>query len=173
MGLSHSFSLSLSFSISAFPFALPLPTHLLPCSCPLPLSYTFPLLLLDLTALSAVTISVSLSHEAHEAHISCTYISPIPVSPRIRINGDTHTVSTLETASTLEYYHLLHCYYNSTMVNVFTIVLCQPKLYVGTVFECSFNLHGGEEVRSGPATLNLTATGMFSGSQCSPENTSE
>ena len=79
-----------------------------------------------------------------------------------------YTVSTLEVSSTLAYC-MLHCSYDSTMVNGERVHHCvvPTRLYIGIVFECSFNHH--KEVHIGPAILNLMATGMFSGSQCNTE----
>ena len=42
---------------------------------------------------------------------------------------------------------------------------------MGTVFECSFLLHGGGIVTSGPATVTLTPTEGSSPPQCNEEVT--
>ena len=116
----------------------------------------------------AVNISFFLSNGTPEAHVTCSYLSFPPVYPWIKVNGTLSTVSTLNKSPALS---ILDCYNDMTMVNVLTIVLHNPRLYVGTVFECSFLLHGGGIVTSGPATVTLTPAEGSSPPQCIEEVT--
>ena len=114
----------------------------------------------------AVNISVFYSNVTQEAHVSCAYISSPPVYPTIRVNQTSHSVRTLNATPSL---NIQDCYNELTMLNVLTIVLHSPRLYVGTVFECYFLLHGGVQVSSGPATATLTPTERISPPLCSEE----
>ena len=134
----------------------------------LPLS-SLPSLSLTLPAPTAVNISVCLSSNRQEAHITCAYISS-PLYPRIKINEKSYTVRTLNSTATLNVHY---SYYDSTMENVLTLVLHNPRLYEGTVYECYFRLHGGGDVSSGPARLTLTPTEETNASLCSAEDACE
>ena len=114
----------------------------------------------------AVNISVFYSDVTQEAHVSCAYISSPSVYPTIRVNQTSHTVRTLNATPSL---NIQDCYNELTMLNVLTIVLHSPRLYVGTVFECYFLLHGGVQVSSGPARVMLTPTERISPPLCSEE----
>ena len=133
---------------------------------------TFTLLSLSLLARSsfhlpmALNISVFYSAVTQEAHISCAYISAPPVYPTIRVNQSSHAVRTLNATPSL---NIQECYNELTSLNVLTIVLHSPRLYVGSVFECYFLLHGGVQVSSGPATVTLTPTERISPPLCSEE----
>ena len=115
----------------------------------------------------AVNISVFYSDVTQEAHVSCAYISSPPVYPTIRVNQTSHAVRTLN--DTTPSLNIQDCYNELTSLNVLTIVLHSPRLYVGTVFECYFLLHGGVQVSSGPATVTLTPTEGVSPPLCSEE----
>ena len=114
----------------------------------------------------AVNISVFYSDVTQEAHVSCAYISSPPVYPTIRVNQTSHAVRTLNATPSLS---IQECYNELTSLNVLTIVLHSPRLYVGTVFECYFLLHGGVQVSSGPARVTLTPTEGLSPPLCSEE----
>ena len=117
-----------------------------------------------------VNISVFYSSVTQEAHVSCAYISSPPIYPTIRVDQTSRTVQTLNATPSL---NVQDCYNELTMVNVLTIVLHNPRLYVGTVFECYFLLHGGVHVSSGPARVTLTPTEGLSPPLCSEEEKRE